>query len=234
MPLRLGKLSPKGIALEVALKLRERVGGVGVKVTALTFGPDSAAEILRKALAMRADEAVHVKAEGVEKLDSFDVAGVLSAAIQKLEPADLVICGRQAGDTDAGQVGLVLAEELGLPTITAVTDVEVSEDALRFRRESERGIEVVEGRAPALVTVTNAQTNVPRIPKVKDMMTAHAKPIKAFALGDLGVSMGASAHARIQELFIPVRERKCELVPGDSPEELAGALARRMLELKVL
>ncbi|KKM10149.1 hypothetical protein SY88_15475 [Clostridiales bacterium PH28_bin88] len=222
------------IGVEVALKLRERAGGA--KITALTLGPKTAEEILRKSLAMLVDEAVHIRSEDLGYLDSFATAALLAAGIRSIGPVDLVVCGRQAGDTDAGQVGLLLAEELGLPTITSVTEVEPQGDVLHFRREGDRGVEIVECAGPVAITVTNSETNVPRIPKVKDIMASHRKPVKALSISDLNMSKDIQGliGTEVAELFIPVRENKCEIIPGEEPEELADSLVRRLMELKVL
>lgn len=220
------------IALEVALRLRDKAGGG--KITAVTLGPQSSEEVLRKALAMLCDDAVRIKEENLPPHDSFATARILAAAIRRLEPADLVLCGRQAGDTDAGQVGLLLAEELRLPTVTDVIEAEPAAGNLRFRREADSGFELVECRGPALATVTNAETNVPRIPKVKDMMMSHRKPLKVWSPEELGIAGVDVSHGAIRELYVPVRENKCEVISGEDPEELAAALVGRLVQLKAL
>ncbi len=228
------------IALEVALQLREKAGGG--QVTALTLGGKPAEEALRKALAMTADAAVRVDddglgapGEGLGRLDGFAVAAVLAAAIRRLGGADLVLCGRQAADTDAGQVGLLLAEELGVPTVASAVSGEPAGEAVRLKRETPGGYEVVEARLPALATVTNADVNVPRIPKVKDVMASFKKPLTVWTAADLGVDPAATApRVALRRLFIPERETACEMVGGDSPEAQAEALAERILALKVL
>jgi len=93
-------------ALETALQLKD---SAGAKVTALTAGPATNVEALRKALAARSDAAVHVKEDQAAELDSAAVARLLAAAIKKLRDVDLVLCGRQVGDWDGGQVGPLLA-----------------------------------------------------------------------------------------------------------------------------
>lgn len=222
------------IGVEVALKLRMRLGGG--KITALTLGPKTAEDILRKSLAMLVDEAVHIRSDDLGYLDSFATAALLAAGIRSLGQVDLVVCGRQAGDTDAGQVGPLLAEELGLPTITSVTEIEPQGSLLHFRREGARGVEIVECGSPVVVTVTNSETNVPRIPKVKDMMTSHRKPIKTLAVDDFNLPKGIQEliSREVVELFIPAKENKCEIIPGEEPDELAEALVNRLVELKVL
>lgn len=222
------------IGVEVALKLREKINDI--KIVALTVGPESAEDVLRKSLAMLVDEAMHIQTDDQSKLDSFTTAVLLASAIRTLDEIDLVICGRQAGDTDAGQVGLLLAEELGLPTVTAVTEIEPQKNRLRLRRDSDRGVEIVECSGPVCITVTNSVTNVPRVAKVKNIIASHRKNIKRFSAEELLSSKTLQDLARVEidNLFIPKREIECEIIPGEEADELAEGLLNKLLELKAL
>src|ERR1044072_1770488 len=100
-------------ALETALQLKEKVGG---KITALCFGADSGEDVLRKALAMKADAGVHILNDGTTNPDPLAVAQTLGAAIRKLGDFDLIMVGRESGDWGVGQTGGLLAEELGIQT----------------------------------------------------------------------------------------------------------------------
>lgn len=187
-------------ALETALQL-------GGTITALTYGPESAEDTLRKALAMKANAAAHVVGDGGHPLH---VAQVLAAAIRKLGPFDLVITGRESGDWGAGQTGALIAEELGLPCVSFADTIE---SGLRIRRQTESGWEIVEAQPPLVVTITNAEHNVPRIPKVRDVMMAHRQPITRFTAEELGVA--PSDYYEIVELAIPQKETRCEFVDVD-------------------
>lgn len=231
-------------ALEVALKLREKLGQG--KVTVITAGPQSAQDALRKALAMKADEAVHVSDPVLEALDSDGIASVLAAAIRKLGGFDLVLFGRQAGDWDFGQVGSLVAEKLELPCVTFVSRVEPAGPAgangtgplLTLRREADSGFEILEAHVPLVVTVTNDETNAPRLPSVRDTMMAFRKPIQNLSFGDLGLDASAltaaAAYVEVRDLFIPVQEGHCEMIPGENGEEMAVNLARKLADLKIL
>ncbi len=222
-------------ALEVALKLREK-SGEG-KVTAITAGPSTAQDALRKALAMKADEAVHVSDPAFEQLDSDGIASTLAAAITQLGGFDLVLFGRQAGDWDFGQVGSLVAEKLELPCVTFVSRVEPSDGNLSLRREADNGFELIEATPPLVLTVTNDETNAPRLPSVRDTMMAFRKPIRTLSLADLGVdasALVAAAYVEVRDVFIPVQEGHCEMVSGENGEELAANLVRRLVDLKVL
>ncbi|HEV7240109.1 MAG TPA: electron transfer flavoprotein subunit beta/FixA family protein [Thermoanaerobaculia bacterium] len=204
-------------ALETALQFRERAGGG--TITALSFGPASAEDTLRKALAMKADAAALVVDDGAAKPNPLYVARVLAAAIRKLGSFDLILTGREAGDWGAGQTGALLAEELGLPYIAFADSLE---PGLRIKRQTESGWEIVEAKPPVVVTITNDEHNVPRIPKVRDVMMAHRQPLTQFTVAELGVE--PVDYYEVVELAIPQKESRCELVNVD-------VLAQKLAEM---
>jgi electron transfer flavoprotein beta subunit len=231
-------------ALETALQFRPE----GAKITVLSYGPASAEETLRKALAMKADAAALVlRGDDGAPADPLHAARVLAAAIRKLEPLspgggervleqrvrggfDLILTGREAGDWGAGQTGALLAEELGLPCIAFADTLSMDGGKLRVRRQTEWGWELFEAETPVVVTITNDEHNVPRIPKVRDVMLAHRQPLTQFTLAELGVS-AANDYYEVEELFIPRKESACELVAGDTLEQKVDVLARRLVEV---
>lgn len=219
-------------ALEVAIQLKEKSGG---KVIALCVGDKPADEVLRRALAVTADEAVRVWDPAWTELDAGAVAHILARAIRKLGGADLVLTGRQAGDVERGLVGPMLAEELGAACTTVVARVEASGDRVRLRREVDGGFHIIESRLPAVVTVTNDETNVPRLPKVKDLMMATRKPITVLGAGDLDLDAARLAPAvALQELFVPTLDARCEIIEGDDGAAKAVNLTNKLKDLKVL
>ncbi len=222
-----------GNALETALKLREAEGGG--TVTALSIGPKGAEEVLRKALAVTADQAVLVAEGELDALDAAARAALIAAAVRKLSPAvDVVLCGRQAGDWESGQVGSMVAEALEWPCVTLVSHITPAAGGkVRLRREVEDGYEIVEAATPVVATVTNGEGNVLRLAKVRDVMMAHRKPITTHTAADLGVSGGAGGAALV-DLFIPEKSSKCEFVDGKTAAEKATSLVRKLRELKVL
>ena len=202
-------------ALETALQF-------GGRITVLAFGPPSAEETLRKALAMKADAAALVIDDGANaNPDPLAVAQVLAAAARKLGTFDLILTGRESGDWGAGQTGGLLAEELGLPCVSFVDTIEAREGGVRLRRQTETGFEIVEAPVPVVLTITNDEHNVPRIPKVRDVMAAHRQPLTTFTVADLGVDI-SNRWYEVVELSIPVKETACEFLTVD---ELAQRLA---------
>jgi electron transfer flavoprotein beta subunit len=216
-------------ALETALQLRERAGGG--KITVLSYGRPTAEDSLRKALAMKADAAALVLNESEGAPDPLAAARVLAAAVRRLGEFDLIMTGREAGDWGAGQTGGLLAEELGLPCVSFVDTVEPSGGALRLKRQTDAGWEVFEAAPPVVVTVTNDEHNVPRIPKVRDVMMSYRQPLTKFTLADLGLAGDANDYYEVAELFIPQKETRCDFVSGDTLDEKVETLARRIVEV---
>lgn len=225
-------------ALEVALQMRERMAEIEpVEIIALTVGPSSASDVLRKALSLRADRAILISGSAGPPLDSFAAARLLAGAVRKLQPVDLVLCGRETGDWHGGQVGAFLAEELGWACVSFVSRIEVKEDGFLMRRQVDQGWEIVRAERPAVATITNDETNVPRLPKVRDTMMAFRAQIPIWAFEDVGGSpetlWGPNAQMELRDLFIPVSSKTCEILPGETVQEkvdrLIGALRERRL-----
>lgn len=223
-----------GNALEVALKLREARGDV--KVTAMSVGDKATEDVLRKALAVTADQAVLLDDPAFANLDAPGTAKVLAAAILKLGDVDLVLAGRQAADWETGQVGPTVAEELGWPAVAFVSRVSAEASGLRLRRELEDGYQIVAAPGPVVATITNDESNVLRFAKVRDVMMATRKPIQTWNLAALGLTAAEleSPSVEVVDLAVPEPSRHAEMVEGDTPAEKAHNLARRLRELNVI
>ncbi len=142
-------------ALEQALRLKESIPGA--TVTVLTMGPMRAAEIVRESLYRGADAGVVLSGREFAGSDTLATSYALSCAIGKMGKVDLIVCGRQAIDGDTAQVGPQVAEKLGWPQITYAEEIlDLSEGHITVRRRLERGVEVVRGPLPLLVTVNGS------------------------------------------------------------------------------
>jgi electron transfer flavoprotein beta subunit len=220
-------------ALETALQLRERTGSA--KITVLSYGQPSSEDSLRKALAMKADAAVLVVNDGNVNPDPLTVARVLAAAIRKLGTFDLIMLGREAGDWGAGQTGGLIAEELGMPCVSFVDRIESEGCQLRLKRQTDTGWEVLEAEPPVVVTITNDEHNLPRIPKVRDVMMSYRQPLVTWTLADLDIDVdevrAGNTYYEVVDLFIPQKETRCEFVIGDTFDEKVEAFARRIVEV---
>ncbi|HEY0406282.1 MAG TPA: electron transfer flavoprotein subunit beta/FixA family protein [Pyrinomonadaceae bacterium] len=220
-------------ALETALQLRERAGGANI--TALSYGQPSAEDSLRKALAMKADAAALVINDGNTNPDPLTTARVLAAAITKLGAFDLIMVGREAGDWGAGQTGGLIAEELKLPCVSFVDSIEAIDGKLRLKRQTDTGWETLEAETPVVLTVTNDEHNVPRIPKVRDVMLSYRQPLTTWTLEDLNIkadeARAGNSYSEVIALAVPQKETRCEFVTGDTLDEKVEAFARRIIEV---
>ena len=218
-------------AVEAALRVKDNYGG---EITALTMGPASAEDVLRHAIAMGVDEGMLLESPAAEGFDSFATAYSLAMAIKKIGAADLILCGREAADWNAGQVGSGIAELLGLPSVTLVKNIELMGGMLKMERVIPDGFEVVEVTLPALITVTN-ELGQPRYPTLKGVMAATKKEITVLSMQDIGVDTSKlssmSSDLKLLDLFIPVHERKCHIFEADNLEEAATALTSKIIEL---
>jgi electron transfer flavoprotein beta subunit len=219
-------------ALETALQLREKSGG---SVTALTFGAEAAEDTLRKALAMKADAATLVVNDGHPHPDPMAVAQTLAAAIRKIGAFDLVMLGRESGDWGVAQTGGLLAEELGAPCVSFVDHIEASDDGLVVKRQTETGWEKLAAKTPLVVTITNNEFNVPRIPKTRDIMMSARQPITKWTLDEIGVNAAeiraGGSYYEVVDLTVPVKEVTCEFVSGDTLEQKVERFAERIVEI---
>ena len=153
-------------ALELALEIKEKFGG---SVTVATMGLPAAADVLRQALFMGADDAVLVTDRRCAASDTLATSYILSQAVKKIG-YDIVLCGRQAIDGDTAQVGPQLAEKLEIPQITYVEELgDIKDGTIICRRNIGNGWQEVKGKLPLLLTVSD-EANEPRVAAAKRLM----------------------------------------------------------------
>lgn len=218
------------IAMEAALRIKESVGGA---ITVISVGRSFVTDVITKPLAMGADELVLLQDDAFETADSFTIASVLAAAIAKKGEFDLILCGRQASDWDNAQVPLGLAELLGVACLTIAKKVEVVDRSVQIQRVTSDGYEVLEAPLPAVVTVTN-ELGEPRIPTIKGLMDAARKKPTVWGRGDLGLGIAGLAKTEVADLFIPQREKRCELIEGEDDADAGRKLARKLRDAKLI
>lgn len=170
-------------AVEEALVLTENDGG---EVEVVLVGPDKATETIRKALAMGADKATHIKTTGDEAYDSATYAKILAKFFEDKE-YDIISCGKQSQDTDAGLTGGMLAEHLTLPYATNAVGLDLEDGKLVVKRQGDSGQEMIALPTPCLVTCSN-DMNEPRIPSLKGIMQSKRKPVETVELSDLDLN----------------------------------------------
>ena len=163
-------------ALEEAIRRKE--AAEDGSVTVISLGPPDSSEVLRQALAMGADQAVLLSCEGSH--DGLAVAKALAQEVRGRD-YDLILFGKQAIDDDNLQVPQMVAELLGLPCVTVVVGLEITDGAATARREVEGGHEVVEFDLPGVISAQKG-LNEPRRPNLKGIMAAKRKPLEEKAV----------------------------------------------------
>lgn len=186
-----------------------------------------------KALAIGADQIVLIRDDTASEADALATTSILAAAVRKLGPWKLLICGDGFSDQYNRQVGPRLAEALGVPSLTLVTKVELTGEKVRVDRALEECIEIVEAGLPALITVS-PEINHPRFPTVLQIMGASRKPVTEWRLQDLGFPGGTSAAGmaglKTLEIAAPPLARKRITVEGENADKIGRKLARILLE----
>jgi electron transfer flavoprotein beta subunit len=218
-------------AVEAACRLKDKHGG---KITVISMGSDKASDVIKHAISMGADEGFVLSDQAFENLDSFGTAYVLGKAIQKIGAYDVILCGRQAADWGAGQVGSILAEMLGIPVVTLACDIVAVDKTLRVKRIVNDGFEVLEAPMPSLVTVSS-EIGLPRLPAGMRLMMARKKQVPIWNAQEIGAEpsqLGTDkAHTEVTGLSVPVRKTECEIITGATPAEAAATLASKLANL---
>ncbi len=221
-------------AVEASLKIKEAKGG---NITVLSLGSGLLREVVKKPLAMGADALILLEDEAFTSGDSWSTADAMAAAIKKTGQYDIILCGREASDTNAGQTGAAIAEILGLPCITLARKIEITDSKATVERVTSAGYEIVEVPLPVVVTVSN-EIGEPRYPTIKGIMAAKKIEPVVWKPADIGIDAAQTGTAgrrmKIHRLFQPVHEGKCELAEGETPEEAAVNLALKLRDVKTL
>ncbi len=205
-------------AIEEAILLKEKLGGT---VTVLSVGGEESNESLRKCLAMGADDAIRLADPAFNGSDGYATAKILAEAIRKV-PYDLILTGTQAEDDGYGQVGVAMAELLGVPHASLVNHIEVQEKKVKAHRELEGGLEeVVEIDLPALLTIQTG-INEPRYVSIMGIRKVAKKEIKTLRASDLNLKpeeVGLTgSDTRLEKIFLPPVGEGAEILEGKSEE----------------
>jgi electron transfer flavoprotein beta subunit len=218
-------------AVESALQQAETLDA---DVVAVSVGDESAKEALKTVLAMGAKEAVLVSDLALSTPDSQATAQVLGAAIKKIGDVGLAFFGRQAIDGDMGVTAAQTARVLGWPALTLVAAVQsVSDNSIRVERVFEEGRQILESKLPAVVSVSK-DIGEPRYPSFMGIRKASRAIIPTWTLDDLGIPAPKSVVEWPEVMNPPARQVTTEMITGGSPQEIAEALADKILAEKVL
>lgn len=171
------------IAVEEAVRLKEK--GVATEIVAVSIGDKSCQEQLRTALALGADRAIQIEAEG--ELDALNIAKLLQKVVEEEQP-QIVLMGKQAIDSDNNQTGQMLAALTGLAQGTFASEVVVDGDKVSVTREVDGGLQTLSLNLPAIIT-TDLRLNEPRYASLPNIMKAKRKPLDVKSAADFGIDL---------------------------------------------
>jgi electron transfer flavoprotein beta subunit len=207
---------PDAYALEEALRLKEKHGG---EVIVISAGPARVTQVIREALARGADRAIHVEGDHFAMADAFTAAEALAEAA-RTEQCDLILTGLQSDDQGFAQVGVILAERLGMVHSTIIMDVQIEGTTLRVKRELEGGwFQWIAMPLPAVLTIQSG-INQLRYATLKGIMAAKRKEIKAVP-----APAAPPPRQRILSIYVPEKTKATRIIAG-TPAEAAAELVR--------
>ncbi|WP_257350410.1 electron transfer flavoprotein subunit beta/FixA family protein [Pseudalkalibacillus decolorationis] len=235
-----GKVSDEGVdfiinpydefAVEEAILLRDKHGG---EVTVVSVGSEETEKELRTALAMGADKAVLINCEDLEAQDQHTTASILAAFFQDKD-YDLILGGNVSNDNSTGQVGPRLAEQLGLPYVTMITNIEVDGNTATLKRDVEGDTEVIEATLPLLVTAQQG-LNEPRYPSLPGIMKAKRKPLEEIDYDDLDIDEDEiEAKTETITTFLPPEKGAGKILDGELEVQVKELVSNLHQEAKIL
>jgi len=206
-------------AVEQAVQLKEQLGGEP-ELVVLSVGPERVKEAMKKALAMGCDKGVHILDEASHEKDPFEIASIIAEYAQQ-ESFDLILTGMQSQDRGSAQVGVLLAEMLGIASVTTIVGFALEGSAVTVKRELEGGLKaVVKVALPALFTC-QLGLNTPRYPTLPNIMKAKKKELASLAVADL---LKVEARAATERMFPPQKKGGGLVLEGE-----VGALAEQLI-----
>jgi electron transfer flavoprotein beta subunit len=221
-------------AVEEALRIKEKSGG---KVTVISLGSDKVESALRACLALGVDEAIQITDPAFDKSDPQAVAKILAAGLKKIGDYNLVLAGKQAVDDDSAQVPAAVAANLDLPQAMFVKKVDSIDDSkATIWRMTEEGYDIVELTLPAVLSVVK-EINEPRLPSLKGKMMAKKAPVTKWTAADIGLddsAVGGNSYTKTTKVAPPPPRQKGEMITGETPEEIADTLYKKLKDDQVL
>ena len=217
-------------AVEAALLIRD--AGVDCRISVVTVGGEDAGTILKRCIAMGADDSFHIVDPDAGAGDGFRAATLLAGLVRELGDVDLVLCGRQGSDYDQGAVPAALAEQLDAALVTMSSGVLVQDGALHVRRVTAQGEELVRATMPAVVSISN-ELGTPRYPSSRRMMQARRQPPERREASAYLSTAGALG-VELIELQVPDVQGHCEIIEGEDAAAKVERLMQRLAERGLL
>lgn len=216
-------------ALEMATRLKEKIGG---EITVVSIGDESVKNSLKNCLAVGADKAYLVKEDDANSLGTDGVVKYLIKAKDDIEKIldkkfDIIFCGKEATDYASSQVGLIMAEQLGLPSVANVVDIEVENEVTKLKQETDDGYNIIETKLPCIVTVQKPNYE-PRYPTIKTKMAARKKPIDELEPAEKSENI-----MKVVNVFEPAKRSAGVKLKAETAEEVVAQAIKIMTDAKV-
>jgi electron transfer flavoprotein beta subunit len=223
-------------AIEAAMQIREG-GAVPVEeIVAVTMGPESAVRALHKAVSLGADRSVHLTDAALAGSDVAATGYALAQTLKRENP-DLVLLGQQSDDGECYTIGAVVAEHLGMPSLTQVIKMDVEQGALRCERQAEYGYDTVQVQLPAVISVGDA-INEPRYPSLKAIMGAKKKPLETLASSEAEIDSskvgGENSAAQWTAAKPPPAKAPGEIIEDEDTAETVEKIVSWLDERKLI
>ena len=219
-------------AVELALRFSENFDDSSISI--ISVGNNLTSDVIKKPLAMGADELITCEDPMIEKMDINGISVLLSKIITKTGPYDIIFCGRHASDFDNASVPFGISEILSMPLVNIVKDIKVSEKKLKIDRIITDGFQTVESEMPLVITTGN-QVGDPRYPTLKGIMAASKKEINKISLSDLNLSeVDIVPKVKIEEIYFPENENNVEIIDGENNKQKAINLISKLKEEGVI
>lgn len=217
--------------ISAAIKLRDTIGNS--ELVAVSMGPNSAQESMRRSLAMGVDSAILVTDPALAGSDALGTARVLAAVLKK-ENADLIFCSTESTDGYTGMVPGGIAEFLGIPHLTFAREIQVEGKKIVIKRVTQTGFQTVESAFPAVVTIASGSFEA-IYPTMKGIMGAKKKPFAQLSLGDLGIDPSQVGEAGARERIVTIGKAEARAAgqllkdDGNAAQTIADFLQRNQL-----
>ena len=225
-------------AVEAGLQIKDLEGGKLTVISLATRPAEAVVRDLKQTLAMGADEAVLLEDAAFHGGDSWSTAYSLAMAIKKIGEYDLILCGLQAADWDAGQVALGIAEILDLPAATFATRIEPGNGTVKARCVIDGGHEILELPLPCVIAVASDEGLTPRIAPLPGIIKAKKRKIPVWSAAEIDADTAltglSGAKTTVQRLALPEFEGVCEFVNAEDPSQAAGMLVERLRNEKII
>lgn len=202
------------LALTRALELKETIAGAIEKVTVINVGPAASEPTIRKALAIGADDAIRVNAE---PKDAYFVASQIADAI-KNDGYDMIIAGIESSDYNGSTVGGMVAEFLGITSVSSVSKIDIEGGNVVIKRDIDGGSEIIGVQTPFVAIIQKGVTKEPRIPSMRGIMMARTKPLKVVE------PSSNEALTEFVNFELPAAKSACKLIDAENMKELVHLL----------